>query len=80
MTDRVTHKPVQVSAFGTAPAYIRVSHDQLDELQRFLADNGIRFRANENIISLSGSPFFAKINLERGVDAQVVQRLLDSQP
>ncbi len=78
MTDRTTSLPLRVSMDATVGPYIRLPHSQLDEVLRILDSHGIRYRAQENVISLSGGPFIAVVNLGRGADAKAVQAILDS--
>jgi hypothetical protein len=78
MTDRTTGSPLRVSTYGLAPSFIRVSFDQLEEVRRILNENSIPYEVREDIVSMSGGPFFAVVNLSRGVDPSRVQKILDS--
>jgi hypothetical protein len=80
MKDRATGSSVRVSTNGTAGPYIRLPYDQVDEVKRLLAAHNIHCWVSENIISLSGGPFYAVVNLGRAADAAAVQRLLDTAP
>ncbi len=78
MTDTTTQAPVRVSTDGTAGPYIRLSWDQVNDLKRLLDSHQIRYRVQENIISLNGGPFMAVVDLGRNADPLVIQRILDS--
>jgi hypothetical protein len=55
-----------------------VPYDQLDQLRQVLEARGFRFSVQSNIISLSGGPFFAVVNLSWGTDVSAAQAALDS--
>lgn len=78
MTDATTHQRLRVSTDGTAGPYIMVPLSQLDSVRALLQGNGIRFRVDENAISLDGAPYVAVVNLGRGADAAAVQAVLDA--
>lgn len=77
MTKSTTSLPLLVSANADFAPYIWVRYDQLDDLRRALDSHGIRYRVQEEVISLSGGPFMAVVNLDRGTDPVAVQTILD---
>ena len=77
MLDTTTRKPLRVSNDGTAGPYLMVPFSQLDEVCRRLDDHGVRYRVEENVISLDGAPEVAVVNFGRGADADRVQAVLD---
>jgi hypothetical protein len=80
MIDRTTHSQLRVSTDAGGNSYIRLPYSQVDEVRRALDKRGIRYSVDENIISLSGSPFMAMVRLGRGVDVNAIQAILDSVP
>ena len=78
MRDATTESPIQVYADGDAGPYILVDLTQLDAVQNLLRQHRVSFWTDDNAVSLDGEPAVAIINLGRGSDAVVVQRLLDA--
>jgi len=78
MTDSTTNLPLRVSTDAMVGPYIRLPYSQVDEVRRILDSHGIRYWVRENVISLSGGPFIAKVHLGRGADADAIQAILDS--
>jgi len=75
--DHTTSLPIRVSTDGTTGPYIRLPYSQLEEVKRILDRHGILYAVKENIVSMSGGPFIAVVNLGRGADANAIQRILD---
>lgn len=78
MIDTSTQKPLRVSTEAPERPYIRLPYDQVDELRSLLDRHGVRYRVEENISSLNGGPWIAYVNLGRGVVAEDVQAILDT--
>ena len=77
MIDAVTKTPLHVSTDGGEVAYIRVSVDQLPEVQKLLDGHGVRYWVQENYFSFNGGPFKTVISLYRAMDPTFVQSILD---
>jgi hypothetical protein len=80
MIDTTTRQPLSVSTDGGAGPYIMVPVAQLDKVKALLETNKVPYWADEEVISLDGKPEIAVINLGRGSNPAMVQRLLDSIP
>ncbi len=76
MIDRTTGLPLRVEE-GTVGPYVRLPFDQLAEIKRVLESHRLHYTVREDIISLSGGPFIAVVDLGRGTDAEAVQTILD---
>jgi hypothetical protein len=79
--DVVTKKPLRVLTAGPdAPPYIHLAYEQLDELRRVLDAHGVRYRYPETVVSFDGGPemIFVYLFPNRGVDAQMIQAMLDN--
>ncbi len=78
MIDISTKKPLYVSTDGDAEPYIMVPVQQIDNVCALLDANEIRYWVDEEAISLDGKPEVTVVNLGHGVDARVLQNLLDN--
>jgi hypothetical protein len=78
MIDTTTRKPLRVSKLGTAPPFIRVPISQLDELRELLDGHKVRYRVEDEAVSLDGGPEIGIVDLGRGEDPAAVQALLDA--
>jgi hypothetical protein len=77
MIDMTTKKPLCVANDGTAGPYIMVPYRQLADICKLLDGHGIRYWAEEHVISFDGGPESAVINFGRGADASAIQAVLD---
>jgi hypothetical protein len=79
--DVVTKKPLLVLTAGKdALPYIHLAYAQLDELRRVLDAHGVRYRAQETVISFDGGPEMVLVFLypNQSMDAQAIQTHLDN--
>ena len=79
MIDMVENKPIKVSISGDL-SYLVVPFEQLDKITALLDANRVSHWVDEEVLSVDGGPEVAFINLSRGTDPGMVQRLLDSAP
>jgi hypothetical protein len=78
MIDLTTQEPIVVHTESTGGPYIMIPLDQLDEVQAILRSKDISHWTDSDSISLDGKPAITVINLGRGANAGLVQRLLDA--
>jgi len=78
MIDASTRKPLSVSTDGNAVPYIMVPVQQIDEVRALLDGHNIPYWLDDFAISLDGKPAVTVLNLGSGVDAAIVQDLLDN--
>jgi hypothetical protein len=79
MIDSVKNEPIEVSISGDL-SYLVVPYEQLDKITALLDTNQVSYWVDEEVLSVDGGPEVAFINLRRGTDPGIVQRLLDSVP
>lgn len=77
MIDQCTNKLLHVSTDGDTGPYIMVPVKQIDDVLALLDAHDIRYWVDEDAISLDGKPEVTVVNLGRGSDAKVVQKILD---
>ena len=77
MIDVTNKTPLRVNENGTANASIRLSADQVPEVQKLFDGHGIRYWVDGSYLSINGSPFQAVIYLYHAMDPVVIQSLLD---
>ena len=77
MKDQIMAVPLRVAVDEIVGPYIRLPYSQLEDIRRVLEGQNIRYTVQENIVSLSGGPFFVVVNLGRDADATAVQSILD---
>jgi hypothetical protein len=80
MIDTTTRQALHVSTDGGAGPYIMVPEVQLAQVRAILEKNKVSHWVDEETISLDGKPEIAVVNLGRGNNPEVIQRLLDSIP
>ena len=72
-----SYKKLTVLWDGSTRPYIRVRYDQLEKLSALLDQHQIENLARENILSVDGGPYIAKVDLGWRTDIEWVQTLLD---
>ncbi len=77
MIDTMTRKPLRVLNGGAAGPYMILPASQLDEIQRFLKEHGVRYTVDDEFVSLNGAPETAVVDFGRGADRESIQSLLD---
>jgi hypothetical protein len=77
MTDPVTKRRVQVYPAPEVGPWFIVRVSMIPEVQAMLDKNNVRYELDDSIVTINGQPPTRKINLARGTDPDVVQRLLD---
>ncbi len=77
MRDPYTHSPVVVNTDDGKGGRIVVRVEILDRVKHLFAEHGIRYWMDANILSIDNEPPFAFMNLNRQIDAKMVQDLLD---
>ena len=77
MIDVTSSKPLRVSTIGTVGPHLRLPFSQVPELRLLLDQNNVRYRVQDNVISLNGGPAFATVSFGREGDAAVIQAILD---
>ncbi len=78
MIDAITRERIIIHTEGIAGPYLMVAQEQLEAVTNALRNDRISHWVDEDVISLDGEPAVAVVNLSRGVDTAVVQRILDS--
>ena len=76
MIDHMTQKPVRVLPDSS----IVLPLSQLDQLKAVLDAHKIAYEVGDEVLSVDGKPEVAFVDLERDVDSETVQQLLDSIP
>jgi hypothetical protein len=81
MIDTTTQKPLRVTTAGGAGPYLILPYEQLDQVTALLDANRIPYYVWDEVLSMDGGPEVAWIHFEdEGINAAVIQRLLDSIP
>jgi hypothetical protein len=80
MTDPVTKRRVHVYPAPEVGPWFIVRVSMIPDVQALLDKSNVRYELDDSIVTLNGQPPTRKINLARGTDPDVVQRLLDSVP
>lgn len=80
MTNTMTRKPLRVWTDATAGPSVLLPLSQLDDVRRVLDFRQIKYRVEENVVSLDGGPETVVINFGRSGDAVAIQAALDSIP
>jgi len=77
MTDILTSRPIRVLS-SPERAYIPLPLSQANYVHEVLVKNRVSHWVTENATSLNGGPYMTTIYMARGIEAKVVQDLLDS--
>jgi hypothetical protein len=80
MIDSSTKAPLEVDDGGIAGPYLWVPLSQLEEVQRLLDTNGVKYGVDEVAISLDDEPEQVVVNFGRNGDREAIQRMLDAAP
>jgi hypothetical protein len=80
MTDPTTNRRIHVWPAPEVGPWVIVPVSKLSQVQALLDKNLVRYSLSELVLSVDGNPPTRKINLARGTDPEVVQRLLDDLP
>ncbi len=78
MENLFSKQPLCVMPHSTSGPYLTLPEAQLEKLRSILDQHGIRYKVDENVISLNGDPEEALVFFGRDADAQAVQKILDS--
>ena len=77
MTDVTNKTRLLVLKYKDSNAYIRLSADQVPEVQKLFDGHGIRYWVSESNLSVNGAPYQTVIYLYHAMDPAFVQSLLD---
>lgn len=80
MLDRVSQKPLDVWALGTAPPYLLAPVSQLGEIMALLDSNRVRYQVDDFTISFDDEPEAVWITFGGNTDPKVIQDLLNNAP
>jgi hypothetical protein len=79
MIDVTSNKPLTIEPLESgSKALLRLPASQVEKVERLFDQHGLNYWLIDQMISMDGGPFFARIVLGSGTDFKAVQAILDN--